>query len=518
MIVFDDGSTQKNDESSKFNKNTMQLIYSIGHMFNYVDTYVFQTTSYKTCHAMNFNVPFKIPRVPVLTRWWTVGDCAVDLIQRWDIWHQVLSNLSKVSSSDITLATSKVIKDAGDLLSIPEIRWDVHFFAEIHLNWIAPHFSFLHRGDPVLKEKEEYQNRLIGVRYYIMVSDILKYRYGKWKESEKFKQSYKYMKIHLPPHKLSKIERKVENSFRIITGILHQHFLPWLNHLSYFSVFGDKETATIILRHMLDYEIHIADDSRFYFSETQKREIYLLEFYDFVRSTCKKYDLTILSGLPLDPILEGRNIWNDDELSSNSVKILKHFYLTKFSGACSSTHTTERAVKNANKCHTSLRNETLTSEYSINRWTHWKEASNLEIGYHEDTGLTKRRKCILDESQSMRFKASAMAMIDVVDNLSETEIDKGIEYSHYMTENEYSFVKTRNKNIIDNLTNLFLIDVIPMSNEEPDDTPLVLGLVRYSNTKSKAYHCHRKRTNSPPRSTDYQREKKLVEATESTES
>ena len=136
-------------------------MFDIGYMFNYVDTHVFQVMGNKKCQEMNINMKFKIPCIPVLTQWWTIGVCALDLIKCWKIWYQFLNNMSKLPTSDITPATINIMKGTRYLISIPELNWDISFFVEIQENSIFHHFYFLKRGDLILKHKYGYQNYLI---------------------------------------------------------------------------------------------------------------------------------------------------------------------------------------------------------------------------------------------------------------------------------------------------------------------------------------------------------------------
>ena len=482
MLVFGDGGTTKINETICHKKNAMQLMHGMGNMFNFVDTYVIEQMWYITCERLNVIKSFKIFSTPSITRWWTVGASSCDLLERWNIWYHLLSNASTVRATTIPNCALKIMRSNRDLMNIPELQWDIAFFAALHKAWIFPHFSFLQKGDCVLKSHPGFQGRLMTVRFYFMTKDLMNLRYGMWKESDEFKTTSDYMTMHLPDSVHQKLNTKAKQSFRIIQNVLDKHFTPWINRLAYYSVFGDVETATIMLRHMLRLPPQVSFRTPIYYSATQKRYINLYEYQHFVQQICTRYDLSMIEHLLLSIILEGYDIWDKRHDNILDIRTLRNFYTMKMASAGTITHNAERGVKLGNQCSDNMRNESLTSEYAVCSWRQWKESYELAVSYHLMYGVTNRRKKELTKNESMRYKSASMGLMQAIKNVTEDNIKIGEEYAKHLKDPDYSYILKRN-NETTKFSKSFAIEDHPTVFQEPDDTPLVTGLVRFSDLR-----------------------------------
>ena len=428
--------------------------------------------------------------IPTLTRWWTLGVSANHLSDRWDEWKQLLHNLTKLHSKIIPPVVMKIIKKTLGLMRIPELKWDIMFFDAVYSDWIAPHFAYLQLGDPLTNHCPGYQARLINVRYYLMQYDLNKYKNNGWLNHDSFAKLNEYMKTNIPVALHDKLYLKARHSFRIMTDILHKHFWHWLNRNIHFAIFSEQPMASIVLNVIFGTDFVISPNNNIYHSMIHKRDIDLLDFEKFVREVSQNIDISMLNGLPLNVIMNGVDIW--DTRNADDVEVIKliDFYMYMLSSAGSNTKNLERAVKLSKACSNRNRKENLTSEYDIVKWKFMKEVSPLALNCHKDYVNEVKRKKELKKYDCLRYKSGAMASINLIEKINEADIESSIAYAKKLTNQDISYEIKRDEKIVSNFTNLFSFDVIPESDELPDDTPLLRGRVTYSKLRKAKHTCH----------------------------
>ena len=98
--------------------------------------------------------------------------------------NNALVNLPNKVISD---ALCKIVCGNKNLLGKNKICSDIKIIAEVHQNFMTPHFEFLQRGDPVTGNVAGYQAWLLLTPYFLMCEDLISCTSGKWKEKEEWK-------------------------------------------------------------------------------------------------------------------------------------------------------------------------------------------------------------------------------------------------------------------------------------------------------------------------------------------
>ena len=429
-ICFDEGVTHEIDNKIVYKKNAMQLMNGLGDVFNYLDLEFIKSIWNTTIIKMNTEKKFKVFKPPTLTRWWTLGVSCDNLSPWWEVWQQVLHNCSKMSQNQIPATVIKIMKSTRELMIIAEIRCDIEFFLAVHNSFIFPHFSFLQKGDPLTKNKPGFQSRLITVCFFLMLQDLNKLKNNCWKSSVSYNNVVKYMTTYIPEATHDKIDRKANNSFRIMIEILEKHFSPWCNRLIVFAIFGEHALANIVLHHLLSLPLVIFEENQIYYSDIQKRNINLKEFQQFIQSFCQNFDIDMLQGLPLTLIIQGYDIWASSNNEHPGIVQLRRFFFTKLCSAGSSTHNAERSVKLAKKCDEKFRSENLNSEYASSSFTHINQCAETCSSIHASYFNSAQKKREINGNDTMRYKTGAIAMINNIEKMSQEELKNFLKDSN----------------------------------------------------------------------------------------
>jgi hypothetical protein len=113
--------------------------------------------------------PKRVP-APVLTRWWTVGVCALFFVKHWDILLQLCHGV--MQRFNMKSASSQIASANWALMHTPEIRADVELVVAYHDTFFFKHFKWLQRGDPQIGNRPGFISRHVGVRYYLMLMEL----------------------------------------------------------------------------------------------------------------------------------------------------------------------------------------------------------------------------------------------------------------------------------------------------------------------------------------------------------
>ena len=147
----------------------MQLLNGACNIFNYLDIEEVQGFWEDALVRLNRTNKFKKLTNPVLTRWWLVGACAVELDEKWNVWKMVIKGVRnlpkrKDQKGNETSALQDIAAATLNLMKQDKCRADIKFIANLHTFYIFPHFDYLQKGDPLSGNVPGYQGRLITER------------------------------------------------------------------------------------------------------------------------------------------------------------------------------------------------------------------------------------------------------------------------------------------------------------------------------------------------------------------
>jgi hypothetical protein len=108
----------------------------------------------------------RIP-APILTRWWTVGECAANLLKHMTILLALCHGVIQASAT--AHAVNQVASRLQALLKMPQILVsDISLIDANHEYFLCSHFAWLQKGDLELGNKPGFINRHITIQYFSM--------------------------------------------------------------------------------------------------------------------------------------------------------------------------------------------------------------------------------------------------------------------------------------------------------------------------------------------------------------
>jgi hypothetical protein len=117
---------------------------------------------------------------PILTRRWTVGECAAYLLKHMTIILALCHGV--IQASTTAHAVNQVASGVQALLKTPQIVSDNSLINAYHKCFLCSHFAWLQKGDPELGGKPGFINRRISVGYFLMHKELsLAYNMEGWK-------------------------------------------------------------------------------------------------------------------------------------------------------------------------------------------------------------------------------------------------------------------------------------------------------------------------------------------------
>ena len=214
--------------------------------------------------GMNSEKSVKKIAAPILTRWWTVGEAARNIVENMPILMTMSEEIRNANPSN-----NKLNKIASGILSLmrePIIVSDIKLIACFHDVFLNEHFDWLQKGDDEIGGTPGFLGRHMLLRYFLMHSDLSKLVDSGWKRvGEKMKpflNSLEEEDMNVPikdpedPDGESmtvgkKIQiKKAEIFFKVSLTILEKHYDRFCNKFLYLSLYGEKcssETVASIL-------------------------------------------------------------------------------------------------------------------------------------------------------------------------------------------------------------------------------------------------------------------------------
>jgi hypothetical protein len=111
-------------------------------------------------HISATTASWRVP-APILTRWWTVGECAAYILKGRSL---VLAICHGVIQRDKTNISGNQIASAIEAwLKMPILISDIHLINAYDVYFLCNHFAWLQKGDPAIGNKQGFLNRHIGV-------------------------------------------------------------------------------------------------------------------------------------------------------------------------------------------------------------------------------------------------------------------------------------------------------------------------------------------------------------------
>jgi hypothetical protein len=155
---------------------------------------------------------WRIPAL-ILTRWWTVGECAAYLLKYRQIILVVCHGVIQANTTD--KAINQIASGLQACICTPEIESDIHLIDAYHKYFLCSHFAWLQKGNPQLGNKPGFLNRHIVVRYFLMLQELSAAYEGEgegWKELDAFKSFRESME---PLDEATKVKQTKKGNFLI---------------------------------------------------------------------------------------------------------------------------------------------------------------------------------------------------------------------------------------------------------------------------------------------------------------
>ena len=206
----------------------------------------------EACIQLKLEKKYHLLQAPILTRWWSVGVCAMELDADWEIYKYRNNALVNLPNRLISDSFRKVVSANKNLFRLNEIRSDVKMIAAIHQNFMNSHFKFLQKGDSISGNVPGYQARLILPRYFLMHDDLTSCINGKWKENESYQNVIEYNQNNLSIETQQLQERKMEHTFNIMTTSLRKHFDAWANRHLPLALWSEQPIAQAVALFLLN--------------------------------------------------------------------------------------------------------------------------------------------------------------------------------------------------------------------------------------------------------------------------
>ena len=231
---------------------------------------------------------------PILTRWWTVGQAAKNIIEYFPILIEMVKRFRNANPSN-----NKLNKIASGLLSLiaePIIVSDIKLISCFHDIFLNQHFDWLQKGDQDIGGTPGYLGRHMLVRYFLMYSDLEKMIDSGWKNGggkmEPFLNSLQEEPLNCPildpadPLKKNtttgnKIQsRKADLFFQVSFNILQKHYDAFCERLLFLSLYGEQCSSQTVARVLLKIEDFSAGDHKMVKSEAQNGRIVDIDSFE----------------------------------------------------------------------------------------------------------------------------------------------------------------------------------------------------------------------------------------------
>jgi hypothetical protein len=409
-------------------------------------------------------------QAPVLTRWWTVGECAQVV---WPAYLLLLRICQQVINSHPTSAKpNKIASGLQPLMLEAEIFTDLSMIHCFHSFYVSPHFDWMQSATDLTALPGFQAHNTLG-RYFLLVQDLNDCLVHPL--FEEFRQTMARLPPSLQQHQESKAKLFIETSLKAI----NKHFERW----------GDKSLlpaallsevplasviAAVVLKQDTPQEVLHADD--FVSKAHYQRSFNILKFDAFVRSKLtadndeQYYPLVRMAA---EELLKGqidlRDMDNEDPVTAPISNFLYHMYLP----LASHTQFVEAGVKEAKNVSTTDRSEMLRSAYAVCRAARLHCIDDLRC-----LSSTNRIEALLSSAIHHCEDHEALKALD-------EEYDARIEdIADLMRENHFRHERVENeKQEALNKANKNKVENAMQKRTGVEQTAAVAGIVRYGNLR-----------------------------------
>ena len=146
---------------------------------------------------MDVQIKYETLQAPVITRWWTVGECAKRLSSFCMVYHTMMENMLYMPYKHVNGAYRKIIKVNLSLMNNNEIKIDVFLIKGIHQEWLDVYMLKMKRGDSLLTDQSCYLACLMLSSYFLMHDSLTNMLEGNWVSAEGFQYFLEYNNTHL---------------------------------------------------------------------------------------------------------------------------------------------------------------------------------------------------------------------------------------------------------------------------------------------------------------------------------
>ena len=148
-------------------RNAMQLIHSIYDLQKTMEIGLWRKEYSKAANEVGQgSVKFNKMAAPILTRWWTVGEAASDLLEHFPIFMKLCENVRNAHTSDS--AKNRIASSILSLSRVPVILSDVNLISCFHDAFLNTHFSWMQKGDKLVGNTPGFLGRHMFSRFYLM--------------------------------------------------------------------------------------------------------------------------------------------------------------------------------------------------------------------------------------------------------------------------------------------------------------------------------------------------------------
>ena len=231
---------------------------------------------------------------PILTRWWTVGEAAKNIIEHFPILIEMAKMFRNVNPSNNKL--NKIASGILSLMNEPIIISDIKLISCFHDTFLNQHFDWLQKGDQDIGDTPGYLGRHMLVRYFLMHSDLEKMINNGWKNGggkmEPFLNSLEEECLNCPildpadPSKKKsttgkKIQsRKADLFFQVSFNILQKHYDVFCERLLFLSLYGEQCSSQTVARVLLNIQDFSAGDHKMVKSEAQNDRVVDIDAFE----------------------------------------------------------------------------------------------------------------------------------------------------------------------------------------------------------------------------------------------
>jgi hypothetical protein len=202
------------------------------------------------CFFFLFFLPIEFQPPYVLTRCWTVGECATFLLKHMTIILALCHGV--IQASTTAHAVNQVASGLEALLKTPQVLSDISLINAYHKYFLCSHFPWLQKEDPELGNKPGFINRHIAVRYFLMheeLSNAYAYDMEGWKTIDDFK-AFRDSMEGLDQEAKTKQTLNCSLFLMVARRALIKHFKVWMNDLLFLAMYGEWPTGRIVARYL----------------------------------------------------------------------------------------------------------------------------------------------------------------------------------------------------------------------------------------------------------------------------